>query len=483
MGLPWRLEAVYVLAGGWGFNFCGDVLNYEKYISKKTEIIKFKGIEEIKLNDAMFPHQKDLTTWALKKGRAAVFADTGLGKTFIQIEWAKNIPGRVLILAPLAVAEQTIREGKKYGVNIEYDNKGNNQNEIVISNYEHIEKFNHENFTGIVIDESSILKSFDGKTRNLIINKFESVYYKLACTATPAPNDYMELGNHSEFLGVKSRAEMLAEFFTHDMETTQKWRLKGHAEDIFWKWVCTWAAVIKLPSDLGYEDKGYKLPKLNIENIEIKVDHTDAQKEGFLFIPEARTLNEQRAAKRMTLDKRIEEAVGLSKGHEPVLIWCELNTEGGNLEKLIPDSVQVQGSDTIEKKKERLLGFADGKYRVLITKPSIAGFGMNWQHCNKMIFVGIDNSYEKTYQAIRRCWRFGQKKEVTVYMIFSEIERGIIQNLQRKQEEADNMMNSMIGNMAEIMKLEIKGSYREWNDYNPKIKMKLPKWINEEVLV
>jgi len=458
-------------------------LSYEVYIKEKTKLVKFKGIEDITLNDQMFPHQRDLTAWALKKGRACIFADTGLGKTFIQIEWAKNIPGRVLILAPLAVSEQTIREGEKYGVPIEYDNTGESKAPIVITNYEHVEKFNENDFLGLVIDESSILKSFTGKTRNLIIDKFESVYYKLACTATPAPNDYMELGNHSEFVGVKSRVEMLSEFFTHDMETTQKWRLKGHAEDVFWKWVCTWAAVIKLPSDIGYDNEGYDLPKMHTKNTEIIVDHTDAQKEGFLFIPEAKTLNEQRAAKRMTMDKRVAHAVELAKGDDPVLIWCELNSEGDLLKKLIPDSVQVQGSDKLEQKRERLIGFSDGKYRVLITKPSIAGFGMNWQHCNKMIFVGVDNSYEKTYQAIRRCWRFGQKREVTVHMIYSEIEKAIISNLQRKQKEAETMISEMAKYMSESLKSEIKGSYREWNDYNPKIKMIIPQWVNQEELV
>jgi len=459
-------------------------MSYEKYLESKMDAPIMSGMEPIGIgiNPTLFEYQRDLTTWALRRGRAAIFADTGLGKTFMQIEWANQVSskGRVLILAPLAVAEQTVLEAKKLNVTIKYRRKDEGDL-ITITNYEMLHEFDVSKFVGVVLDESSILKSYSGKMRTALIETFQKTPFRLACTATPSPNDYTELGNHSEFLGIKSRSEMLAEYFVHDMDNTQDWRLKGHAIEPFWKWVSSWGAMLKKPSDLGYSDDGFKLPALEIEERVIPSNHKDYWAEGFLFAPDAKTLSDQRATRRATMSKRLEMAKELAVGKEQVLIWCELNDEGDALEKLIDDSLQVKGGDDLEEKSERLLGFASKDFRVLITKAKIAGFGMNWQNCNKMIFMGASHSYEQTYQAIRRCWRFGQKKPVKVYIICSENETSILTNLKRKESDAEKMGAEMTARVCGILSAEIKGTKKEWNEYNPKKKMIVPSWIGEEL--
>lgn len=436
-----------------------------------------QGIVPAALAPHLFPHQRDLTRWALRRCRAAVFADTGLGKTAIEIEWSAHVStkGRVLILAPLAVAEQISREAERWGVAIPY-RREDAGDPITVTNYEMLHHFDASLFAGVVLDEASILKSYDGATKRALCDAFVSTPYKLVASATPAPNDFTELGNQSEFLGIKSRVEMLAEYFVHDGGSTQDWRLKGHAEDAFWRWVCTWGAMVKRPSDLGHDDGGFALPPLEIVEHTVPVDHTTAHAAGMLFASEAQTLNEQRTVRRATMSARVELAAKLAEGDEPALVWCELNDESAALTKAIPGAVEVTGSDEPEVKAERLLAFAGGKSRVLVSKSSIAGFGLNLQVCNRMIFVGASHSYEQTYQAIRRCWRFGQTRPVTVHVILAETDGAIIANFKRKQADAEQLSREMVARMGETMRAEIHGAVREWNEYQPKQTMTAPTW-------
>lgn len=456
---------------------------YSDFVESKMKSIKASGFEAKGINQKdLKPFQVDLVKWALKKGRSAIFADTGLGKTRMQCEWAKHVSeyGRVLIHAPLAVAEQTVREAAKIGVKVSYARQDNGE-KIIITNYEMAEHFDPREFKGIVLDESSILKSYDGATRNMLIERYGIVEYRLACTATPSPNDYTELGNHSEFLGIKTRSEMLAEYFVHDMDKTQDWRLKGHAEDKFWVWVASWGAMIRKPSDLGYSDEGYNLPALKMMERVVDIDHTDAWKEGYLFAPEVVTLSDQRATRRATMEKRVQVAAEIANTDAPCLVWCELNDEGDAIQAAIEGAIQVKGADDHEEKVKKLMAFSDGSARVLVTKASIAGFGMNWQHCNRMVFMGASHSFEMVYQAIRRCWRFGQKKPVEVYVIRASTETAIMQNFLRKESDAARMAEKMVSNVKDILKADISGTVKEWNDYNPQKTMMVPTWAGEEL--
>jgi len=448
-------------------------MDYQDYIARKTESAPPVGIEPVDTADHLYPFQCDIVEWALRRGRAAIFADCGLGKTPIQLEWARQVSslGKVLILAPLAVSEQTKREGVKFGVQVGFDH------DIHIINYDRLHHISPDDYVGVVIDESSILKSFDGATRNAIITAFEDTPYRLACTATPAPNDHMELGNHSEFLGIKSRAEMLAEFFVHDGARTSSWRLKGHAQDVFWDWVTDWAVMVRKPSDLGYDDGLFTLPPLIIKEHVIRVDHTNAWDSGALFQVESLTLTEQRNTRRSTLDQRVDIAKDIAESSESCLIWCEYNIESDELTKSIDNSAQVRGSDDRDVKSNRLLGFCHGEPRTMITKPSIAGFGMNWQHCSTVVFIGASHSYEQTYQAIRRCWRFGQTKPVTVHIICAETDGAVIANLKRKEAEADSMGDEMASRVKRIQRRDISQASRDCDRYNPTIIMELPSWL------
>jgi superfamily II DNA or RNA helicase len=440
------------------------------------------GMEPPKLNKKLFPYQADLVKWALRRGRAALFADTGMGKTFMQVEWARAVAGddkRVLILAPLAVAEQTVREAEKLKVKICYRRKDEGD-KITITNYEMMEYFDPKDFEGIVLDESSIIKAYTGKIRDQIITQFHTVPFKLACTATPSPNDYTELGNHSEFLGIKTRAEMLAEYFVHDMDNTQDWRVKGHAIESFWRWVSTWGALIRKPSDLDYSDDGFDLPPLVMHEQVVEIDNTDAWKEGELFALEVKTLSDQRTTRRATMEKRVKIAAELAKGDKPVVIWCELNDEADIVTDAIPGAVQVRGADDFEDKARKLVDFSEGRIRVLVTKAKISGFGMNWQHCNKTIFMGASHSYEQTYQAIRRFWRFGQTNQVDVYIIRASTETAIVDNFKRKEADAKTMGEEMALRVRDVLLAEIKGTTKEWNVYSPKVDMIIPSWIGEE---
>ena len=432
--------------------------DYAKFLEGKVASDVATGLTRIpRISTDLYDFQRDIVSWALTRGRAAIFADCGLGKTPMQLEWARHIPGDVLILAPLAVAAQTVREGKKFRVKITRCwSQADVKPGINITNYERLEDFDASKFTGVVLDESSILKSYDGKTRSLIIEAFSRTPFRLAATATPSPNDYMELGNHSEFLGVMTRSEMLAMYFVHDGAETQKWRIKGHAKADFWQWVCSWAVMIRKPSDLGYPNGRFKLPALEMK------EHIVLAKQvacGDLFSMPAATLQERIRARSATIDDRSAAAANLvNKIKEPWIVWCNLNGESGRLVKLIPDAVEVRGANTPDQKESAMIGFSDGTIRVLVTKPSIAGFGMNWQHCSNIAFVGLSDSYEEFYQAVRRCWRFGQKKPVMAHLIIADIEGAVLRNIKRKEKDSANMAKEMVKNMGDLNTATLHGS-------------------------
>lgn len=451
--------------------------NYLEFLKTKTHNnITCGFIPKSKFNTKLFPFEKDIVKWALQKGRAAIFADCGLGKTIMQLEWAQKVVEKtnkpVLILAPLSVAQQTVNEGIKFNISV---NSVRKQSEvkspgIYITNYEILSHFNPDIFSGIVLDESSILKSFDGKTRNEIISAFGLLPYRLACTATPAPNDHMELGNHSEFLGIMTRTEMLSTFFIHDGAETSKWRLKRHAQKDFWFWMCSWAVMLSKPSDLGYDDKGFILPPLNIIHKTVKSDLPNQR--NTLFEMEAHTLEERRLARKGSITSRVKESLNIinqlsGKG----IIWCDYNAEQEALTKIFEKQcVSISGSTPMDKRIELELSWRYGNVPVLITKPEIFGWGMNWQHCSTIIFCGLSDSYEKYYQAIRRCWRFGQTQQVNCHIITSDAENAVIKNIRRKNEEAKNMQKGMIENMRIQNKKDLQGTQRKASAYVPKEK-------------
>ena len=421
---------------------------YQEFLDRKAIAAPARGITRSEgLSSELFDFQKRIVDWALSKGRAAIFADCGLGKTFMQLEWARHVPGDVLILTPLAVAQQTAAEARRFGIGAAVSRDGKKAAPITITNYQQLHKFDLSEYGGIVLDESSILKSYDGKTRTAIIEASLELPFRLACTATPAPNDHMELGNHAEFLGAMSRAEMLATFFVHDGGETSKWRLKGHAEDDFWKWVSTWGVAIKTPADLGFPAQGFDLPECNI--IE-HIAESSFEQDGVLF-PTALSLTDLRAARKASLESRAQIISDLvNDSDEQWLVWCDLNVEGDALSTFIHGAVQVSGSDKDEVKAERMMAFSRGEIRVLVTKPQIAGFGMNWQNCNNMAFAGLTHSYERFYQAVRRSWRFGQDKPVNVHIALSEQELPVLASIRRKERDAEIMASSMVEHMCSM---------------------------------
>jgi superfamily II DNA or RNA helicase len=458
-------------------------LPYAEFLANKRRAIKPVGFSVDHLNDQLFPWQADIVRWALRVGRCDLFEQPGLGKTIQQLVWAEQVivnggVKRLLLLCPLAVAQQTKREAEKFGIKV-FTQVCREQKEvtrgITITNYERLHKFDTSKFDAVVLDESSILKGVSSKTRAKINESLSHCRYKLPCTATPAPNDYMELGNHAEFTGVMSRSEMLSMFFVHDSGDTSKWRLRGHAEEAFWRWMGEWSVMIRKPSDLGYPDGGFDLPPLHIHE---KAVENDLKQEGFLFAMPASTLTERRSARRHSTEDRVAEAAALANASDrPWLMWCDLNAESEALAKAIPDAVEVCGTDSMEEKEAALDGFSTGKIRVLVTKPSIAGFGMNWQHCSNMAFVGLSDSFEQFFQAIRRCWRFGQKNPVHVHVITSELEGAVVDNIKRKEADAERMIDAMVRNMAAITSANIKGSVRLASPYDANLRMELPRWI------
>jgi DNA modification methylase len=429
---------------------------YQDFLARKAISHEPTGIADPPaLSDKLKPFQRDITRWALQKGRCALFEECGLGKSWQAIEWAHAVVSHtlkpVLILTPLAVAPQFVREGEKLGLVVdhfrEWDNRYSSYQGIIVTNYESMPKFADliPQLGGVVLDESSILKAYDGKTRTMLIEAFQQTPFRLACTATPSPNDVTELGNHAEFLGAMSRVEMLATFFCHDGGDTSKWRLKGHAERGFWAWVRTWAVCLSKPSDMGYDDAGYNLPPLRLHESVIDVDQRMARQAGMLFAFEATTLAEQREVKKSTMAERCERAAALVNADgEQWLVFCDLNDESALLTKLIPGAIEVTGSDSAEHKESAILGFADGTHRVVVSKSSIIGFGVNLQNCANMVFVGADHSYEKFHQTIRRCWRFGQQRPVNVHLVRTSADGRVAHNLERKRLEHEAMVKGMV---------------------------------------
>lgn len=459
-------------------------MTYEEFIeSKKPRVIKSGfEVDRNSLNPMLFEWQRDIVYWALRKGRAALFESCGAGKTPQQLEWAQKVVEHtnrpVLIVAPLAVAEQTRREGIKFGYVVTVCRTQDDVKDgINVCNYEMLEHFDPSVFSGVVLDESSILKSYMGKVRTQIINMFRDVEYKLSCTATPAPNDFMELGNQCEFLGVMTRSEMLATFFTHDGGRTSQWRLKGHAQDSFWSWMASWAVVLTNPADLGYPGDDYILPEIHTTEYLVKTEEELLHPEQEIIV--GKTLTERRDARRKSLKERCAKAAELvaERPDEQWLIWCDLNAESEELTKIIPRAVEVRGSDKPSVKTERLNGFTDGTVHHLVSKPVLAGYGLNWQHCHNMIFVGLSDSFENAFQAIRRCWRFGQEHPVNVYIITSAAEGAIKENVERKELQYQLMLDEMVKHTKEILESEIKGTERHTTPYNPDIEMEMPVWL------
>lgn len=460
-------------------------MTYEEFIQSKDFKIVNKSIDIQRedLNNNLFEYQKDLVYLALKKGKFALFAMTGTGKTAMQSEWAYRvhlaINKPVLILAPLNVASQTKDEAKEIlDIDIALiENQEDIANGVNITNYDKLHKFDLSVFGGVALDESSILKSFTSSTTETLISEFKDTQYKLCCTATPAPNDFMELGNHCEFLDVMSRVEMLATFFVHDGGETSKWRLKGHARDKFWEWVAHWACLFTKPSDIGYdeeEDKKYSLPEKYTFEHTVKSKATD----GLLFAVEAETLQERRQARKDSLQDRISQVAEIVNNHEEqYIVWCDLNIESDLLKKSIKNSVEVKGSDKDSHKIKAVEDFKNGKIKVLISKPSMFGFGLNLQNCHNMVFTGLSDSFEQVFQAERRCYRFGQKHNVNVHIVISEAEGNVKKNQQRKEQQFLTMISELIVFTKKFTLRELKAVENKVLDYKPIEKMKLPKFI------
>lgn len=456
---------------------------YLSFLERKRRIDPMTGLSAIpELPDTMFAFQRDITAWALRRGRAALFAGTGLGKSFMELAWAdavaKHTGKPVLIFAPLAVSQQHIREAQKFGLSARIVKA---QDEcapgVNVTNYQKIDHFDLPAFGGIVLDESSILKSTDGHYRTRIIEECASIPFRLAATATPAPNDFMELGNHAEFLGVMSYTDMLATFFSHDGGETQKWRLKGHAENDFWEWMASWAVMLRQPADLGYPNDGYDLPPLTQTQHHVAVDYAPSLDTGMLFPMEASSLQERIAARRDTVEERVALAASITPTDRPFVWWCNLNSEADALAKLIPGAVNLHGGLKDAEKESILNDFTEGNIRVLVTKASLAGFGMNWQHCADTGFVGLNDSFEQVFQSIRRFWRFGQTKPVNVHFIAAETEGAVVANLRRKEADAERMAAAMVKHMADLSSAEVRGMVRTVANYNPTQPVIIPEFL------
>ena len=450
-----------------------------EFLSDKRKVAGDDGFHPNWMPDWLFPFQRQLVEWALLKGRAAIFADCGLGKTPMQLVWAENVVRKtgkpVLILTPLAVAEQTVREGEKFGIEVEHSRLGQHRGGIVIANYERLHYFQASDFAGCVCDESSILKNFDGATKAAVTEFMRRMPYRLLCTATAAPNDYHELGTSSEALGYLGYSDMLTRFFKEDTQRDyfgwgrRKYRFRGHAEQPFWQWVCSWARVCRRPSDLGFGDDGFVLPPLH--EIEHLVPNS-TPRQGFLFSTPANGLSEQREERRITMQERCEMAAEFANKHSgPTVLWCHLNEEGDTLERIIPEALQVSGSMKDEAKVERLLAFQRGDLRILVTKPKIGCFGLNWQHCHNVVTFP-SHSWEQYYQAVRRCLRFGQEHPVTVHIVTTEGEVGVLRNLQYKARAADQMFDSLTSHANAALHIGTDIDFPRTEE--------LPKWLRSE---
>ena len=449
---------------------------YCEFLDTKRQEGTGSGFDPVWLPDWLYDFQRSLTGWAIRKGRAAIFADCGLGKTPMQLVWAENVVRKtnkpVLILTPLAVSHQTEREAAKFGIDAARSADGSLPAKIVVTNYERLHYFNPDDFAGVVCDESSIIKNFDGKRKAEITEFMRTRPYRLLCTATAAPNDFFELGTSSEALGYLGHTDMLTRFFKQETKKDYlgwgrtKYRFRGHAEEPFWRWVCSWARVCRRPSDLGFSDERFVLPPL-VEREQTIENSTP--RPGMLFSTPAKGLQEQREERRITIKERCERAAELAVGHDgATVLWCHLNPEGDLLEKLIPDALQVAGSMDDEKKEERLLAFQAGELRTLVTKPKIGCFGLNWQHCHNVVTFP-SHSWEQYYQAVRRCWRFGQDRDVVVNVITTVGERDVIRNLQRKAKQADQMFESLTKYANRALHIETTNGFKH--------KERVPQWL------
>ena len=467
---------------------------YLSLIESKSASAPDAGIADIPpLHESLKPHQADVTRFALRRGRAALFLDTGMGKTRCAIEFARIVHevtgGKVLILCPLAVAQEFVREASEIGVAIHHATVMLHDG-INVTNYDKLHLFPVDDLSGIILDEASILKHFEGKMRNALIAAFAMVPFRLVCTATPAPNDHVELGNYAEFLGVMTMAVMKAKFFSH--KDAGEFELKEHGKRSFWQWVASWAAIVRKPSDLGYSDEGYDLPAIHYHEHVVSLpfdtmaqilEKTPGQQ--LALIPEAKTLAEQRDVRRESIDLRAAEAariVALYPGTEPMLIWCELNPEGVAIRKAIPGIVEVSGADDPLAKEEKLVGFKTGNPLRLVTKPKIAGFGLNYQHCAVSIFAGGDHSYEKRYQTIRRSWRFGQRRECHVHFITTSADGRIVENMRRKEAAAEQMYREMVEFSREFVRQNVRGTRPAMRPYKAETTMHVPAWLASETV-
>lgn len=452
-------------------------MNYADFLDRKTHLGGDHGFDPTWMPESLFDFQRHLVEWSLRKGRAAIFADCGLGKSAMQLTWAENVVRhtnkRVLILTPLAVAAQTVREGEKFGIECKRS-AGALDGKIIVTNYQKLHHFNPADFVGVVCDESSILKNFDGATKSAVTDFMRKLPYRLLCTATAAPNDYIELGTSSEAIGELGFSDMLSRFFRKSETTMSRsheyragvYRFRGHAERDFWRWVCSWARACRRPSDLGFDDSRFDLPELRLRE---HVVRSAKPRGGFLFDLPAVTLAEQRDERRRTLVERCELAASLvADTGEPAVCWGYLNPECDMIENLVDDAVQVSGSDSDDRKEEVLSAFSRGQVRVLVTKPIIGAWGLNWQHCAHQTFFP-SHSFEQYYQSIRRSWRFGQSRPVVVDMIASEGERGVLASIERKAMQAE----AMFAQLVELMNREIKVAKRK----DAMNAMEVPSWL------
>lgn len=443
-------------------------MNYDEFLKNKNPARKLFGFKPLWLPDQLFSFQHYLADWSIRMGRCATFADCGLGKSFLELVTAENIVRKsnknVLLLTPLAVGSQMVREGEKFGIEAKRSRDGKVYRGITITNYQQLDKFDPSDFVCVICDEASILKNSDGKTRKAITAFMSKVEYRFLYTATPSPNDYMELGCSSEALGVMPRNQMLGMYFTNGGETTQQWEIKGHARKKFWRWVGSWAKAIRRPQDLGYDDKGFDLPELKINHYKVK-----SESRSDTLIPlAAESLSEQRVEARSSMKTRCELVASLMPKKRPAVVWVHLNDEGNLLERMIDDAKQVKGSQSDDEKEEILEAFTTGQIKHLVTKGKITCFGLNWQHCADTFYFP-SHSYEQFYQAIRRFWRFGQTKQVNCNLIYSEAESKVAANMIRKERASDEMFRGIIANMNE--------QETSKNGDNKSIKMKLPSWM------
>lgn len=446
--------------------------SYAQFLERKTQLDGDHGFDDGAVPDFLFPFQASLVEWSIRKGRAAIFADCGLGKTPMQLAWADLVAKKtgkpVLIVTPLAVSFQTEREAQKFGLEAVTSRGGKPAGEITVTNYERLHLFDEADFGAVVCDESSAIKSFDGVRRQIVTDFMRKVPYRLLCTATAAPNDYTELGTSSEALGYLGHMDMLSRFFTNKDKTSKQkggvhrkntvepeWRFKGHAEDWFWRWVASWARAMRKPSDLGFDDDGFDLPPLHVNQHVVAARTT---REDTLFDLPAQGLREEREESRRTITERCEQAAALIADADSAVAWCQLNAEGDLLVKLIAGAVQVSGSDDPDRKEEVLKGFSAGEFRVLVTKPVIGAWGLNWQHCNRMTFFP-SHSYEQYYQAVRRSWRFGQMRPVTVDLVTTEGGTNALKNLTRKAAQASRMFDSLTAHMRDALEIDRTQSY------------------------